>query len=402
MGEISSSNPHLLVNQTYVPTPIEWQYVNNPGIMLGPWMLGALLDFMFAGILLQQFYFYRTHFKDDALYIKVIVWITMLFATLKTVQAFLIVWFKVIIAYGDWREAASWPWQDWSEPILGASLGAASQTYFSIRCYRLSGRKTWLLLCLFFFMFISWGCSFGVGLQIGLSDPYADGKIPYAVIPMLVTTVAVDSVITFVTLFYLLQPKKGFNPQTDTIVGRLVVITFEAALPPALSALCDMVTSITEIGNLHATFNMLTPRLYAFSLLFTLNVRLITRELALGGNDHISIQPAGSNDVTSHCADVAASARPWFNRKKPKSQVHVETETVTIRSERAANSIILSPDLEGSREAAKTKELEVSSISTTWVAAESTLYEMGSLGYSRSKGDSAQEGDSNIAIPHGW
>jgi hypothetical protein len=97
--EINSSNPHLLVNQTYVPTPIEWQYVNDPGIMLGPWMLGALLDFMFAvhtgltcelckaadvdlqGILLQQFYFYRTHFKDDALYVKIIVWVTMLFAT---------------------------------------------------------------------------------------------------------------------------------------------------------------------------------------------------------------------------------------------------------------------------------------------------------------------------------
>lgn len=46
--EINSPNPHLLVNQTYVPTAIEWQYVNNPTLMLGPWMLGALLDFMFT------------------------------------------------------------------------------------------------------------------------------------------------------------------------------------------------------------------------------------------------------------------------------------------------------------------------------------------------------------------
>ncbi|QRW01837.1 hypothetical protein RhiLY_00834 [Ceratobasidium sp. AG-Ba] len=339
LGEINSPNPHLLVNQTYIPTPMEWQYVNNPGIMLGPWMLGALLDFMFAGILLQQFYFYYKNFKNDALYVKVIVWIAILLATMKTAQAFLIVWFKIIIAYGDWREAANWPWPDWTEPILGASLGAVAQVYFSIR--------TWLLLGLLLFVFIAWGCSFGVGLQIGLKNPYPEGKIPYAVIPMLVTTVLVDSVITTITLFYLLRSKKGFNPKTDNLVGRLIIITFEAALPPALSAICDTITSVTQTGNIHATFNMLTPRLYAFSLLFTINVRATTRDLAASGSDHVSIQVGGSSDGANRRVNII-----WFPKRKPDDQVRVETETVTVHhsesrtSERFVNTINLSPQIE--------------------------------------------------------
>ncbi|KAH7343778.1 hypothetical protein B0J17DRAFT_713937 [Rhizoctonia solani] len=244
MAEINSPNHHLLVNQTYVPTDIEWQYVNGPAIMLGPWLLGALLDFMFAGVLFQQLYFYITHFKRDPFYIRIIVWVLVVCATLKAVQAFLIVWFKLVVTYGDWR-AATWPWQDWTEPILGATLGAVAQCYFAIRCYRLSGRKFWFLLGLFFFMFVSWGYSFEVGLEIGLKNPYIHGRIPYAVIPMLVSTVFVDSVITIVTFFYLIRSKKGFNPNTDSMIRRLIVITSEVALPPALSAICDVITSVT-------------------------------------------------------------------------------------------------------------------------------------------------------------
>ncbi|KAF8607828.1 hypothetical protein BDV93DRAFT_603599 [Ceratobasidium sp. AG-I] len=382
--EINSPNPHLLVNQTYVPTPIEWQYVNNPSLMLGPWMLGALFDFMFAGILLQQFHFYRTNFKDDALWVKIVVWVTMLFATMKTVQAFLIVWFKLIVAYGDWREAANWPWQDWTEPILGASLGAAAQTYFSMRCYRLSGRRMWLLVGLFTFMLISWGCSFGVGLQIGLQNPYAHGDVPYAVIPMLVSTILVDSVITLVTMFYLIRSKKGFNHQTDSILSRLMTVTLEAALPPALSAICDVITSVTEIGNVHATFNMLTPRLYAYSLMFTLNARVVTRELAASGGDHISVHVSGFDDAPKQTQLVIGGrAKSWFPPNPLKNQVHVENETSTQQhrlSGRQTNTITLSSY--EARDRAISKDDSVSVISTAW-SLESKVYEMDSLGGER-------------------
>ncbi|KAG9122508.1 hypothetical protein FRC07_001087 [Ceratobasidium sp. 392] len=371
MAGISSSNPHLLVNQTYIPTPIEWQYVNNPGIMLGPWMLGALLDFMFAGILLQKFYFYRQIFKNDALYIRIIVWTTMLLATIKTAHAFLVVWFKLVVAYGDWREAASWPWQDWTEPILSASLGAVAQIYFSVRI--------------------------GVAIQIGLKDPYLDGNVPYAVVPMLVSTVrdhpttfelvaVVDSVITLVTLFYLLRSKKGFNPHTDTIIKRLILVTFEAALPPALSAICDMITSVVlTAGNIHVAFNMLTPRLYAYSLLFTLNARAATRELALGGSDHVSIQVSGPSSAENRHVDDS------FGGRSAKSQIahsklRVETETITIyhcerdTSNTPANIVDLSLHAENNRKTTKAKEDEVASVSSTWVPLDTKAYELRNLG----------------------
>jgi len=35
-------------NETYVASPIEQSYIDNPGLYLGPWLVGALFDFFFA------------------------------------------------------------------------------------------------------------------------------------------------------------------------------------------------------------------------------------------------------------------------------------------------------------------------------------------------------------------
>ncbi|CAE6421941.1 unnamed protein product [Rhizoctonia solani] len=314
---------------------MEWEYINGPGIMLGPWLLGALLDFMFAGVLLQQLYFYFTHFKRDPWYIKTIVRTITVFATLKTVQAFLIVWFKLIISYGDWREAAAWPWQDWTEPVLGATLGAIAQCYFAT--------------------------SFGVTLQIGLDNPYPHDRIPYTVVPMLVSTVFVDSVITSVTLFYLTS--------TDSLIQRLIVITFGAALPPAISAVCDVITTVTQTGNVHATFNMLTPRLYVYSLMFTLNVREETREMAAFGNDHVSVPTSGSGGE-GHRVTVVVRGRSHSLPQNPKIQVHTRTETVVRQhdadelSTSHAKDVSLVPQSGSPPEGLRPKDEEASSVST--------------------------------------
>ncbi|KAF8760074.1 hypothetical protein RHS01_01878 [Rhizoctonia solani] len=222
--------------------------------------------------------------------------------------------------------------------------------------------------------------------------PYPHGRIPYAVVPMLVSTVFVDSVITIVTLFYLVNSKKGFNPHTDSVIHRLIVITFEAALPPAISAICDVITSVTQTGNVHATFNMLTPRLYAYSLLFTLNIREATREMAASGSDHVSAPVSGSGDGARRINVVVGGRhQSWFPQNQKKSQIHVETETITHHHDAEGlsancnrNVPQLSPHSEDPREGLKPKEEETSSVSTTW-GLDGKVYEMDDLAYGRDK-----------------
>ncbi|CAE6413071.1 unnamed protein product [Rhizoctonia solani] len=237
--------------------------------------------------------------------------------------------------------------------------------------------------------------------------PYLHGRIPYAVIPMLISTVFVDSVITIVTLFYLVSSKKGFNPHTDSVIRRLIVITFEAALPPAMSAICDVVTSVTQTGNVHATFNMLTPRLYAYSLMFTLNIREATREMAASGSDHVSVPISGSADGARRVKVVVGGQhQSWFPQNQKKSQVHVETETVTHHhdagelSANYAKNVHLSVHPEDPREGLKPKDEETSSVSTTW-ALDGKVYEMDNLGYARDK-DEARRRDAGSEDPAPW
>ncbi|ELU45792.1 NAD binding domain of 6-phosphogluconate dehydrogenase domain-containing protein [Rhizoctonia solani AG-1 IA] len=174
--------------------------------------------------------------------------------------------------------------------------------------------------------------------------------------------------------------KKGFNPHTDSVIHRLIVITFEAALPPAISAICDVITSVTQTGNVHATFNMLTPR------------REATREMAASGSDHVSAPVSGSGDGARRINVVVGGRhQSWFPQNQKKSQIHVETETITHHHDAEGlsancnrNVPQLSPHSEDPREGLKPKEEETSSVSTTW-GLDGKVYEMDDLAYGRDK-----------------
>ncbi|KAG9027791.1 hypothetical protein FRB95_007371 [Tulasnella sp. JGI-2019a] len=96
---------------------------------------------------------------------------------------------------------------------------------------------------------------------------------------MLFISVAVDIILTSVVSYRLWTARSGLSTETETLVTRVLAMTWQAAIPPMVSgvleAVCFEVSLDTNLA--YATFSFLTPRLYVCALMYTLNSRLSMR-----------------------------------------------------------------------------------------------------------------------------
>jgi hypothetical protein len=63
-------------------------------------------------------------------------------------QTFMIVWDKNIVGFGDWRNAAEFPWNLWIDPVAATFLSLSAQLFFVWRCFELMQRNWYLLVLL--------------------------------------------------------------------------------------------------------------------------------------------------------------------------------------------------------------------------------------------------------------
>ncbi|KAG8907670.1 hypothetical protein FRB99_002748 [Tulasnella sp. 403] len=92
--------------------------------------------------------------------------------------------------------------------------------------------------------------------------------------------VVTDLSISAIVSIKLVRSRSGFNKTTDTAIRKLLALTWGAGIPPAISAALDMITFLTmEMNLVHVFFNMLTPRLYVFSVMYALNSRAHIRNM---------------------------------------------------------------------------------------------------------------------------
>ncbi|KAG9046575.1 hypothetical protein FS837_004135 [Tulasnella sp. UAMH 9824] len=120
----------------------------------------------------------------------------------------------------------------------------------------------------------------GVALAI---DPYNFKLNKKFTIPAVCINLFTDLAITVLTLLKLGGcggQESMFSPNTDDVLRRLRNLTIEAAVPPAICAILNMsfFVGLGAENIIFTWFNIMTPRFYVCSLMFTLNARARIRK----------------------------------------------------------------------------------------------------------------------------
>ncbi|KAJ7668027.1 hypothetical protein B0H17DRAFT_1210180 [Mycena rosella] len=246
--------------------------------LLGPWLVGSCLDLVLQGVLSTQFVNYFTWYSDDSLGLRLVVVFLVLMTVLKSAQAFAIIWIQSIVFFGDLPGAINLNYTTWwqsGNPLIVALIGFYVQCYFCYRLWVISNK--WYVVApiatLFLFAFLS----------IVVATYYittANGpQIQHWFASHLSSVFAGDITLCMATAYFLFRSKQNVLPQTVGLINALVRLTFQTAAPAAICAMFNLIFSQVNAGNslISTAFNMALPKLYAVSMMWTLNARRTIR-----------------------------------------------------------------------------------------------------------------------------
>ncbi|GLB44863.1 hypothetical protein LshimejAT787_1802000 [Lyophyllum shimeji] len=252
--------------------------------LLGPWLIGSCLDIFLQGALCSQFIVYFTYYNNDRIGTRLAVSGLTVLTTLKTIHSFVTIWIMLILHFKDLDGAINLNYTAWwqtGDSLMVATIGLYVQTFFCQRLWRISKRNVWFVLpvvlvvgfayisiCLAtYFISVAENSPIGIWFAAHLSGVFAG-----------------DLLITVFTAYFLLSSREDVLPQTVGVLRALVRLTFQTAAPAALCAMFNLLFSQLYSGQvklISVAFNQMLPKLYAFSMMWTLNARRSIR--ATGG-----------------------------------------------------------------------------------------------------------------------
>ncbi|KAG8951814.1 hypothetical protein FRC04_005506 [Tulasnella sp. 424] len=254
-------------------------YSKDPQGVLGPWLLGALGDAFFIGLLWTQASTYYHSFPNDSKWTKGLVVIVWVLSSLKFCQTCYITWEKFVNGFGDWINIVLVGWDTYTIPVFSQALCFVAQLFFTWRCFTLTGRNKYLLFALLISIFTALVLSVFVSIRYAVA-PFDNPQIQRYSTPQMSLNVLNDLVISVVVTIKLVQSRSGFNAATDSALKRLLAITWGAGIPPTICATLDMITFFAmPLKTVHVLFNFFTGRLYVFSMMYALNSRAAIREM---------------------------------------------------------------------------------------------------------------------------
>ncbi|KAK0201091.1 hypothetical protein DFS33DRAFT_1277404 [Desarmillaria ectypa] len=112
---------------------------------------------------------------------------------------------------------------------------------------------------------------------------------------------AADVLLSSSTAWFLLKNRKHVIPQTASLLNALVRLTFQTAALPAICAMINLIFVYTKNNyskNVVSVFIQALPKLYAISMMWTLNARRAIRvAFASGGREGTSTEEAVPRNV---------------------------------------------------------------------------------------------------------
>ncbi|KAF9451107.1 hypothetical protein P691DRAFT_808770, partial [Macrolepiota fuliginosa MF-IS2] len=290
--------------------------------LLGPWLIGGFLDVFFQGILYCQFARYAARYQQDRLGLKIAVLILAILTTLKTIHSFALVWIQFIDFFTDLDGAIGLSYTAWwqsGSPLIIATLDLYVQVFFVRRLYHISGRRWWVAVPIAVILAFAYAamCIATYYITVGVS---ATPLMAPWFAAHFGSVVGGDICMTLAMTFFLVRTRREVLPQTVGLFTALIRLTWLTAAPATVCAILNISLSQAWPGTerlLSTTFGMILPKLYAMSMMWTLNARLDIREHSNKNTSGQIVIPDSRN----------IPLRPTHGSASERIQVQMSTET---------------------------------------------------------------------------
>ncbi|KAJ7734084.1 hypothetical protein B0H16DRAFT_1767591 [Mycena metata] len=297
---------------------------------LGPWLIGGCLDLVLMGVLSCQFVNYYNWYPEDGRNLPIAVGILCLLNVLKSAECFASLWIFLINHFGDIQydlQLSTTGWWDTANPLLVAILDFYVQCYFCTRLWAVSQR--WWVVTPVFTLFVFALCSMVMGtyyIAIAQEQRVTDWFAAH-----LGSVFAGDVILSMTTAYFLIKTKKTvISNQTAKLIHALIQLTFQTAAPAALVATFNLIfsqmyrTNRPLLGYFEIAFNQVLPKVYAISMMYTLNARHTIRARVSGSRN-------GNGSGSDGPSSAGRLQRRHANGDMELGRIEVVTQKETTR-----------------------------------------------------------------------
>jgi len=245
------------------------------GAIIGPQLVGTLLNFTLYGVLAVQTYIYHLSFEHDNYLVKTLVYFVLAFETAQTimngVDAFQ--WFAS--GFGDLLVITKPGISAIYTPLMGSIIALVVQFFF---CYRifLIKRSAWWLCCIIAAISVMQAVAGIMGGIMGFHTQSISqaNQAKIEVNIWLIGEVVADVSIATIMSIFLLRSSNHFHHHTHQMVRKIVTLVVETN---SLSAFIAMLGVILYSALPTSTYficpTLVISKIYANTLLLTFNNR---------------------------------------------------------------------------------------------------------------------------------
>ncbi|KAJ3567423.1 hypothetical protein NP233_g6379 [Leucocoprinus birnbaumii] len=227
-------------------------------------------------------FFIANRYQQDRLGLKIAVFVLAILTTLKSIHIFALVWVQSINYFTDLEGAIGLSYTAWwqsGSPLIIATLDLYVQVFFVRRLYFISGKKWWVAAPIGVVLAFAYAAMCLATYYITVGASATPLMAPWFAAHF-GSVVGGDICMTFAMTYFLLKTRKEVLPQTVGLFTALIRLTWLSAAPATICAVLNLTLSQIWPGTerlLSVTFGTILPKLYAMSMMWTLNARMDIR-----------------------------------------------------------------------------------------------------------------------------
>ncbi|KAG7087223.1 hypothetical protein E1B28_013205 [Marasmius oreades] len=249
---------------------------------MGAVLIGVIVaSFLYGISFIQAYIYYFITPSRDRWPLKTLVGAVILFDTIHQILVSHTIYTYVIVNYGKPLTLGVAVWSLLAEVLFNGFTGFLVQSFLTRRVWRLSKKNYYLAAPAFFLVFAEFGCiiAFGIKALVSVKTFEDLGTMKWLSVLVNALAAAGDVYIT-ASLSYLLQGSRTGFQRSDAMIRKLINYAVNTGLLTTCTAIASLISILAAPNTfIYIAFFFAIGRLYANSLLCTLNARPLIRQV---------------------------------------------------------------------------------------------------------------------------